>query len=242
MARHPLIALALALAAPVLGDECVELAVADRQCGAQGANLGTDFATPGECAAAAAANAACGDHVMWSDAYNHAWGCRCCADGGEDGGNANANWDLYEYSCAAPTAAPAREPTVDTCYDTTRGGCWTEGFVDYLSEARYCQMACQLEPGCEYFSWHPDRGDKRCHLCAHDADWSSDTDCTDSSRCFWGPRTCDGDEEETPAAMLTAAVAAGADVCAGNAGTDNLFETMKLNSVLKFCGRRRRAA
>jgi len=58
---------------------------------------------------------------MWSDAYNQAWGCRCCyehptcpADPSRYG--ANNNWDLYEYEkCATVTDAPTKSPTLSSC-------------------------------------------------------------------------------------------------------------------------------
>ena len=50
-------------------------------CGAwQAKNLGTGHSTPQECASAAVQDPACPKPaaIMFSDAYNYAWGCRCC--------------------------------------------------------------------------------------------------------------------------------------------------------------------
>ena len=49
-------------------------------CHTQGANLGTTYTTPAQCAAAAMQDSRCHaiGTVMFSHNYNHAWGCRCC--------------------------------------------------------------------------------------------------------------------------------------------------------------------
>ncbi len=93
-------------------------------CGKQIKNLGTVFTWPEECMAAAYADNECyGDEIMWSDGYNYAWGCRCCAPG-SGYGNYNQNWDVYSSITnpntnpdviiveEEPTQSPTREPTL----------------------------------------------------------------------------------------------------------------------------------
>jgi hypothetical protein len=36
-------------------------------------------------------------------------------------------------------------PSARACFDTTRGGCFTAGFVDNLSSADDCQAACAFD-------------------------------------------------------------------------------------------------
>lgn len=73
----------------------VEVLVEDAGCDVQSNHLGTDFSTPGECLMHAKETAGCGNTIMWSDSYNYAWGCRCCAEAGALGGSVNVNWAVY---------------------------------------------------------------------------------------------------------------------------------------------------
>ena len=52
-------------------------------------------------------------------------------------------------------------PSARSCFDTTRGGCFTAGFVDNLSSADDCQAACAFDSACNYFAYHSARGDRR---------------------------------------------------------------------------------
>ena len=63
-------------------------------------------------------------------------------------------------------------PSARACFDTTRGGCFTAGFVDNLSSADDCQAACAFDSACNYFAYHSARGDRRCHFCHDDRDVS----------------------------------------------------------------------
>ena len=63
-------------------------------------------------------------------------------------------------------------PSARSCFDTTRGGCFTAGFVDNLSSAEDCQAACAFDSACNYFAYHAARGDRRCHFCHDDRDVS----------------------------------------------------------------------
>ena len=63
-------------------------------------------------------------------------------------------------------------PAARSCFDETRGGCFTAGFVDNLSSADDCQAACAFDSACNYFAYHSARGDRRCHFCHDDRDVS----------------------------------------------------------------------
>ena len=63
-------------------------------------------------------------------------------------------------------------PSARACFDETRGGCYTAGFVDNLSSADDCQAACAFDSACEFFAYHAARGDRRCHFCHDDRDVS----------------------------------------------------------------------
>ena len=52
-------------------------------------------------------------------------------------------------------------PSARACFDETRGGCFTAGFVDNLSSAEDCQAACAFDSACNYFAYHAARGDRR---------------------------------------------------------------------------------
>jgi len=83
-------------------------------CKSQGANLGTGFSSPLACLQAAAARSACSDAlqtVMWSPAYNSAWGCRCCSETGTMADHTNTNWQIYALQRGASTEAPTRMPS-----------------------------------------------------------------------------------------------------------------------------------
>ena len=49
-------------------------------------------------------------------------------------------------------------PSARACFDETRGGCFTAGFVDNLSSAEDCQAACAFDSACNYFAYHSARG------------------------------------------------------------------------------------
>jgi hypothetical protein len=66
-------------------------------CGQQSINLG-NIDSPAACKAAAGGHLQCHGSFMWAPVYWYAWGCRCCAaNGGEGGGSLNANWNTYTY-------------------------------------------------------------------------------------------------------------------------------------------------
>ena len=85
-------------------------------------------------------------------------------------------------------------PSARSCFDTTRGGCFTAGFVDNLSSAEDCQAACAFDSACEYFAYHSARGDRRCHFCHDDRDVSQCAANVNNPSadarwrdCVWGP-------------------------------------------------------
>ena len=49
--------------------------------------------------------------VMWSPAYNSAWGCRCCSETGTMADHTNTNWQIYALQRGASTEAPTRMPS-----------------------------------------------------------------------------------------------------------------------------------
>ena len=89
----------------------------------------------------------------------------------------------------------------DGCF-LNHGACYNAGFVDGLATPELCQAACQLRTDCNYWSWHPDRNDKRCHMCKTERRGS----CGDArgNNCVWGPEWCPGDDddEDSPAKVL----------------------------------------
>ena len=102
-------------------------------------------------------------------------------------------------------------PSARSCFDTTRGGCFTAGFVDNLSSADDCQAACAFDSACNYFAYHSARGDRRCHFCHDDRDVSQcaanvNNPSADARwrHCVWGPEICPGDvaDELTPQELL----------------------------------------
>ena len=134
-----------------------------------------------------------------------------------------------------PTAAPSEE---STCFET-RGGCFSAGFIDNLGTAEYCQAACLFRTACNYFSYHPKRGDKRCHFCSDDRDSTQCTSPNPPERfkdCSWDPEFCPGDEDDepTPMELLDEAVAVAARFCAGapRADDDLFYETLALNAIV----------
>ena len=91
-------------------------------------------------------------------------------------------------------------PSARSCFDETRGGCFTAGFVDNLSSAEDCQAACAFDSACNYFAYHAARGDRRCHFCHDDRDVSQcaanvNNPSADARwrNCVWGPELCPGD-------------------------------------------------
>ena len=89
----------------------------------------------------------------------------------------------------------------DGCF-LNHGACYNAGFVDGLATPELCQAACQLRTDCNYWSWHPDRNDKRCHMCKTERRGG----CGDArgNNCVWGPEWCPGDDddEDSPAKVL----------------------------------------
>ena len=83
-----------------------ELIHPDAECGTQRENLGTHFANPHECMAAAMSTPGCGRAVMWSIEYNWAWGCRCCTEGGTNP-NPNPSPSPSPSPCPSPNQAPS---------------------------------------------------------------------------------------------------------------------------------------
>ena len=58
--------------------------------------MGTNFANKSECAAAAYNESLCETgEIMWNDAYNSNWGCRCCKASSTYADH--ATWDLCTY-------------------------------------------------------------------------------------------------------------------------------------------------
>ena len=49
-------------------------------------------------------------------------------------------------------------PSARSCFDETRGGCYTAGLVDNLSSADDCQAACAFDSACNYFAYHSANG------------------------------------------------------------------------------------
>ena len=97
-------------------DDCAmraALVYEDRGCASQAAHLGPFDGTVDQCAAAAKGDKKCGAFVMWSDEYSYtdSWGCRCCAVGGEAGGDSNKFWDVYSVTACSPSPAPTPAPT-----------------------------------------------------------------------------------------------------------------------------------
>ena len=115
-------------------------------------------------------------------------------------------------------------PAARACFDTTRGGCFTAGFVDNLSSAEDCQAACAFDSACNYFAYHSARGDRRCHFCHDDRDVSQCAANVNNPSadarwrdCVWGPELCPGDivDELTPQELLEDSVGVAARFCAG---------------------------
>jgi len=178
---------------------------------------------------------------MFSESYP-SWGCRCCAaDGGEEGGSSNPNWDLFDVEQCGGTKPPvAAAPTTTSstttengCYDEQRGGCWNLGFVDHKSDAAGCQRFCAMTPDCNYWSYHPLRSDKRCHLCSADSDWST---CDEPGSCIWGPAVCPGDERPDALSVLYDAVSLAESFCSGSSSSSSskamLIAAESMNKVV----------
>ena len=134
-------------------------------------------------------------------------------------------------------------PSARACFDETRGGCFTAGFVDNLSSAEDCQAACAFDSACNYFAYHAARGDRRCHFCHDDRDVSqcaanvNNPDADARWRdCVWGPEICPGDivDELTPQELLEDSVGVAARFCAGASDeSDDPFEaSLALNAVV----------
>ena len=92
---------------PPLATVPVILLHEDIGCHTQGANMGTAYTFPSECAAAAMQDPRCHSlgTIMWSHTYNSAWGCRCCTTSLPFATN-NANWDVYQ--AVMPPATPPK--------------------------------------------------------------------------------------------------------------------------------------
>ena len=134
-------------------------------------------------------------------------------------------------------------PSARSCFDETRGGCFTAGFVDNLSSAEDCQAACAFDSACNYFAYHAARGDRRCHFCHDDRDVSQCAANVNNPSadarwrdCVWGPELCPGDvvDELTPQELLEDSVGVAARFCAGVSDeSDDPFDaSLALNAVV----------
>ena len=174
---------------------------------------------------------------MFSYGYWESWGCRCCSpDGGEAGGSGNTNWDLFSVEgCGAtkpPTSLATPDPT-SACFDYSRGGCWDLGYKDYLSDDEACKRYCELLPDCLYWSFHPLRGDQRCHVCSLDEDWST---CDEAGSCVWGPAVCAGEDPLNSTEIFYDSVRTAESYCAGGdalpSSDDILISAENLNELV----------
>jgi len=123
---------------------------------------------------------------------------------------------IYVFSAVSFHGISAKE----SCFTTGRGACWSHGFKDNLSTPEECQRSCALTPGCEFFSYHPSRGDKRCHFCSNDSDWSS---CKSNPKedCIHGPVSCPGDERTGVLSILESAISTAEEFCGDSAREKN---------------------
>ena len=121
-------------------------------------------------------------------------------------------------------------PAARSCFDETRGGCFTAGFVDNLSSAEDCQAACAFDSACNYFAYHAARGDRRCHFCHDDRDVSQCAANVNNPSadarwrdCVWGPELCPGEvaDELTPQELLEESIGVAARFCAGVPNDDD---------------------
>jgi len=111
------------------------------------------------------------------------------------------------------------------------------GYVDQKSDAASCQRYCAMAPDCNFWSYHPLRSDKRCHLCSRDLDWS---DCTEPGSCVFGPALCPGEEAQDATTILLDAVAVAKTYCDANGGSAAepssgamLIAAENMNTILK---------
>ena len=131
-------------------------------CGVQYTNLGTSFSAVGQCLAVALNTAGCGRAVMWSTTYNQDWGCRCCTNGGFDGGDVNSNWTVWGVVVTnTPTNAPTRAPTnAPTNAPTT--SCFN---VDSLSTCMSMHTNSKYHHGCRAYTYGSLAGNYTCFGC-----------------------------------------------------------------------------
>jgi hypothetical protein len=126
-------------------------------CASQGANLGTSHATPADCAAAAMADGRCHSlgTIMFSHAYNYAWGCRCCTTSDRHF-NSNANWDVYQVLNAPPIAPqpPTAPPLIEVPVVLVHAGYGCASQAVHLGTthptAGSCAYAALQEPTCHH--------------------------------------------------------------------------------------------
>jgi len=120
----------------------------------------------------------------------------------------------------------------DGCF-LNHGACYNAGFVDGLATPELCQAACQLRTDCNYWSWHPDRNDKRCHMCKTERRGS----CGDArgNNCVWGPEWCPGDDddEDSPAKVLEKTMDFAERFCGSDGKGDALDAALALHAVGK---------
>ena len=84
----------------------------EQGCGTKGARLGM-LKSPAACLDAARETEGCGDAIQWSQKYNFAWGCHCCAPGGKHSGKYNKEWEVWSNSEIDPPAPPSPPPELN---------------------------------------------------------------------------------------------------------------------------------
>jgi len=82
----------------------------NHECDNQVNNFGHQ-ATIEDCDKAAAADASCGAHFMFSRSHPD-WACRCCSSDGADEGPSSPHWDVYAIQSPLPESRKARLPVV----------------------------------------------------------------------------------------------------------------------------------
>jgi len=110
-------------------------------------NLGKSLTNVEQCIAAAKADSSCtGSEIMWSDAYNKWWGCRCCsahptcpAESSEY--YSNYNWDTYSYrECQT---LPSNIKPNKACYSQRKN------LGTSFSSAEKCAAAAKADASCD---------------------------------------------------------------------------------------------
>ena len=142
--------------------QCAVELHATRECKTRGPTLSGSkaFTSAHECGEAAAQEDSC-DHFMWSEQYNYAWGCICCADGGETGGPANTYYAVYAVTCDKPTPTMTLTPTPGPIYVNWHGDgeCGIPGtnLGKAFNSVQECgEAAAQRDPPCNRIQWSED--------------------------------------------------------------------------------------